>query len=363
MARQYEIVGIIENESYQEKYAKIKKARFEKVKDPALKAKYQAKWEAEVEAENQRQAREDAKISERVRKKVLLETYRQFGISEEELVEKLKKATEMQNKVKDFNKLSPGERLKYEEQIVTGLSGAAKADGKEALGLAGEVIAGVGGVAITAAGGIGVVGPAVLGPALYGEIAAAVIAINAIPFVGQGLAVAMMVPLIVKILKKRKAKAGNIADESKNLDEYMQDLKKYAAQLAAIKDRLERDQAMLIEKYKTLPRKLNKSARAQNPNLKTFDEFLKEYVSEMLSEIELSSSDFQLGQEEFSQELDLEQSKVEQVSAEELKKLIGEGETAQGEKELDELPEDEQVRLRKQVEEAKALLEIEMGGE
>ena len=263
------VTGVIENQAWRERHEAQKKARAARMQDPAFRAKYEARKEAQRQREEAQENAKQAKIAERVREKMLHETYKQLGIEENYIQNKQAEIDAARAKNPSAPAGSLG-RLKTQEQVAKGAGGAAAADGREMRGFGKDIALTAGSAAIAAAGGLEAVAAPIIGEAAFAAIMDTIGVVAGASFFGPAVAIGTIAILTRKMMKKAKARKANQADQSQKLDDWQADLDLFKKQLDTVQSQLVASQDDLVKKYQSMKKG-------------EFNAYLKGYISELLA--------------------------------------------------------------------------------
>ena len=269
------VTGVIENQSWRERHEAQKRARAERIKDPALRAKYEARQQAKAAREEEHEAQVEARIQERVRAKMLHETYKQLGIEEGYIENKQAQIDAARAKNPSVPAGTLG-RLQTQEQVAMGAGGSAAADQREMRGLGKDIVMTAGTATIAAAGGLEAVAVPIIGEAAFAGIMEAVGMIAGASFLGPAVAIGTIAILTRKLMKKAKSRRANQADQSQKLDDYQADLDNFKKQLDTVQSQLLASQDQMVEKYKTMKKG-------------EFNAYLKNYIADLLKSAGLTA--------------------------------------------------------------------------
>ena len=297
------VTGVIENQAWRERHEAQKKARAARMQDPAFRAKYEARKEAQRQREEAQENAKQAKIAERVREKMLHETYKQLGIEENYIQNKQAEidAARAKNPVNPAGSLGSVQR---KEQIAKGAGGAAAADGREMRGFGKDIALTAGSAAIAAAGGLEAVAAPIIGEAAFAAIMETIGVVAGASFFGPAVAIGTIAILTRKMMKKAKARKANQADQSQKLDDWQADLDLFKKQLDTVQSQLVASQDMLVEKYQSMKKG-------------EFNAYLKSYISELLAAAGLTADKeaAEAGVENMIGSIEAQANKQEEASA------------------------------------------------
>ena len=270
------VIGATENQSWRERHEAQKRARAERIKDPALRARYEARQQEKAAREAEREAQKEARIQERVREKILHETYKQLGIEEDYIQNKQAQIDAAKaNNPRSSEGGSLG-RLQTQEQVAMGAGGSAAADGKEMRGIGKDIALTAGGAIITAAGGLEAIATPLIGEAAFAAMVEAIGMIASASFFGPAVAIGTIAILAKKLLKKSKARTANQADQAQKLDDWQKELDTFKKQLDTVQSQLLASQDEMVAKYKTMKKG-------------EFNAYLKSHVAKLLKEAGLTA--------------------------------------------------------------------------
>lgn len=239
------VTGVVENVSWRERHEAQKKARAERMNDPELRAKYEARKKAKEDREKERADAAKAKTEERVRRKVIAETYKALGI-EEEYIENQKAWIAAQENANKYgtDDLSAADHLKRTKAIAAGAGKAVGADKKAKRNAVLDFLSGLAGEssfagATTKVAGIG---GSVAGAAIAGPIGAAI-----------GAAAASMAANLIRLAvgnnKKDKMIDSNMADQADKLETLKTELADFEKNVNALIADVESMMPEIVEKY------------------------------------------------------------------------------------------------------------------
>ena len=239
------VTGVVENVSWRERHEAQKKARAERMNDPELRAKYEARKKAKEDREKERAEAAKAKTEERVRRKVIAETYKALGI-EEEYIENQKAWIAAQENANKYgtDDLSAADHLKRTKAIAAGAGKAVGADKKAKRNAVLDFLSGLAGEssfagATTKVAGIG---GSVAGAAIAGPIGAAI-----------GAAAASMAANLIRLAvgnsKKDKMIDSNMADQADKLETLKTELADFEKNVNALIADVESMMPEIVEKY------------------------------------------------------------------------------------------------------------------
>ncbi len=243
------VTGAVANEEWRKKHEEAKKKREERWKNnPQLREKYEERKKEREEAQQQRDAQEKAALEQRIRKKMIAEMNEQFGI-EDDYIEQKKAAIA---KIKEENPYLNGQRSIIDEarDKENALLGDYRAAGADKRGIKQEK---------------------------WGILRTILEIVGAIPNpIGTILKIISIPFAMVNIKRKEKSYDSNMAKTAEALPEWEAAVLKIEKELNAVATRMQADEPMMVEKYKTMKKE-------------DFNLYLKGYVAGILKEMGLAT--------------------------------------------------------------------------
>lgn len=265
------VTGVIENSAWRERYEAQKRARAARM-EQAQRERYEARQQRKAEKEQRKEARTQAKV----RDKMLRETYKQLGISEDYISTKQSQIDAARANNPTSGREGSLGRLQTQEQVAMGAGGSAAADQREMRGLGKDIALTAGGAIIAAGGGLEAIAAPIIGQTAFAAIMDAIGMIAGASFFGPAVAVGTIAILTRKLMKKAKARRANQADQSQKLDDYQADLDNFKKQLDAVQQELISSQDMMVAKYNSMKKG-------------EFNAYLKSYIADLLKSAGLTA--------------------------------------------------------------------------